>query len=90
MTSPMCSHFSDGLGSVARSAEKKRSRQINSSSPCERALHILYSDSIQMTIMYFNILTISGHIFANCMFIFHKIEVETVILRCLTGLNLKF
>jgi hypothetical protein len=50
----------------------------------------IYSDSIQMTIMYFNISTISGHIFANCMFVFHKTEVQTVILRCLTGLYLKF
>ena len=32
--------------------------------------------------------TISGHFFAICMFIFHKTEVQTVILRCLTGLNL--
>ena len=41
-----------------------------------------------MKIMYFNVLTISGHIFAICMFVFHKTEVQTVILRCLTGLNL--
>ena len=32
--------------------------------------------------------TISGHFFANCMFIFHKTEVQMVILRCLTGLHL--
>jgi hypothetical protein len=50
----------------------------------------LYSDSIQMTIMYFNILTIFGHFFANCMVIFQKTEVQTIILRCLTGLNLEF
>ena len=31
--------------------------------------------------------TISGHFFANYMFIFHKTEVQTVILRCLTSLN---
>ena len=31
--------------------------------------------------------TISGHFFANNMSIFHKTEVQTVILRCLTGLN---
>ena len=55
-----------------------------------RHIVYLYSDSIQMTIQYFNILTISGHIFANCTFIFHKAEVQTVILRCLIGLNLKF
>ena len=33
-------------------------------------------------------MTISGHFFAICMLIFHKTEVLTVILRCLTGLNL--
>ena len=32
--------------------------------------------------------TISGHFFAICMFICHKTEVQTVILRFLTGLNL--
>ena len=30
---------------------------------------------------------VSGHFFAICIFIFHKTEVQTVILRCLTGLN---
>ena len=33
--------------------------------------------------------TISGHFSTNCMFIFHKTEVQTVILRCLMGLNLE-
>ena len=33
-------------------------------------------------------MTISGHFFGNCINIFHKTEVETVILRCLMGLNL--
>jgi hypothetical protein len=32
--------------------------------------------------------TISGHLFATCMSIFQKNEVQTIILRCLTGLNL--
>ena len=32
--------------------------------------------------------TLSGHFFAICVFIFHKTEVQTVILRCWTGLNL--
>ena len=32
--------------------------------------------------------TISDHFSANCMFIFHKKEVQTVILRCLMGLNI--
>ena len=34
--------------------------------------------------------TISGHFLANCMKIFHKKEVQTVILRCLVGLNLNW
>jgi hypothetical protein len=33
-------------------------------------------------------MTISGHFFANCMVIFRKTEVQTVILRRLTGLHL--
>ena len=33
-------------------------------------------------------MTIYGQFLANCMFIFHKTEVQTVILRCLTGLHL--
>ena len=32
--------------------------------------------------------TVSSHFFGNCMTIFHKTEVQTVILRCLTGLKL--
>ena len=32
--------------------------------------------------------TITGHFFSIFMFIFHKTEVQKVILRCLTGLNL--
>ena len=32
--------------------------------------------------------TISGHFLAICMFIFHKTEIQTVILRCLTIINL--
>ena len=34
--------------------------------------------------------TISGHFFTIFIFIFHKTEVQTVILRSLTGLNLNF
>ena len=40
--------------------------------------------------MYFNILTIFGHFFANYMVIFHKTEVQTVILRHLTSLNVNW
>ena len=32
-------------------------------------------------------MTVPGHFFAMCMFIFHKTEVLTVILRGLTGLT---
>ena len=41
-----------------------------------------------MTITNAQFTTIAGQSFANCMFIFHKTEFQTVILRCLTGLNL--
>ena len=47
----------------------------------------VYSDSKQMTITNAPFTTISGHFSANCMFIFHKNEVQTVILMCLTGLK---
>ena len=33
--------------------------------------------------------SVSGHFFAICILIFHKTEVQTVILRCLMGLDLK-
>ena len=33
---------------------------------------------------------VSDHFFAICIFIFHKTEVRTVILRCLMGLNLNW
>ena len=32
----------------------------------------------------------SGHSFANYMFIFHKTEIQTVLLRCLWSLNLNW
>ena len=51
---------------------------------------LLYSDSIQMTICVFQYSTTSDHFFTNCMFIFHKTEVQTVILRCLMSLNLNW
>ena len=41
-----------------------------------------------MTIYISGFRTISGHFFANCMKLFHKTEVQTVILRCLTGFNI--
>ena len=48
----------------------------------------IYSESKRMTITNADFTTISGHFSANCMFIFHKKEVQTVILRCLKGLNI--
>ena len=41
-----------------------------------------------MTITIAKFTIISGPFFANCMSIFNKIEVQTVILVCLTGINL--
>jgi hypothetical protein len=35
-------------------------------------------------------MTIFGHFFANFIYIFHKTEVQTVIFRCLTGLDLNW
>ena len=43
-----------------------------------------------MTITIAHFTTISGHFFANCMFNFHKTEVQTVILVSLMSLNLKW
>ena len=36
----------------------------------------------------FKYLSNFGQFFANSMFIFHKTEIQTVIIRCLTGINL--
>ena len=35
-------------------------------------------------------MTISGHFFANYMYIFHKTEIQMVILRCLMSLKLNW
>ena len=43
--------------------------------------------SKRMSLINDHCTTISGHFFAICMFLFHKTEVLTVILRCLTGLT---
>jgi hypothetical protein len=48
----------------------------------------LYSESKRKTITNAHFMTISGHFSTNCIFIFHKNEVQTVILRCLMGLSL--
>ena len=47
----------------------------------------LNSDSELMLLIYDHCTTISGHFFALCMFLFHKTEVQMVILGCLTALN---
>ena len=48
------------------------------------------SDSNVTTFVFGNFTTISGHFFVNYMNIFHKTEISTVILRCLTYLNLNW
>ena len=35
-------------------------------------------------------MTVSGNFFTNCIKIFQKTEIQTVILRCLVGLNLNW
>ena len=60
---------------------------------CHLVLHFvlnykIYSESKRMTITNAHFTTNSWHFSANCMFIFHKNEVQLVILKCLTGLNL--
>ena len=49
---------------------------------------IVYSEYKGITITNAHFTNISGHFSANCMVIFHKTEVQRVILRCSTGLNL--
>ena len=51
---------------------------------------ILYSDSKWNWLLNGGFTTISGHFFTICMFIFHKTEVQTVILRCFMVLNLNW
>ena len=48
---------------------------------------LIKTDRKQMLLFNDSYTTVSGHIFAICMFIFHKPEVQTVILICSTGLN---
>ena len=45
------------------------------------------TDPKWMLLVYDCYTTVSGHFFAICVFIFHKIQVQTVSLRCLTDLN---
>ncbi len=47
-----------------------------------------FKDCFEMNVpLQMTFTTFSGHFFTICMFIFHKTEVLTVILRCLTGLT---
>ena len=49
---------------------------------------VLNSDSKLMVLLIYSCATIFGNCLAMCMLIFHKTMVQTVILSCLTGLNL--
>ena len=49
---------------------------------------MLYSDRKWKILTNDSSRTLSGHFFAICIFIFHKTEVQMVILRCWMGLNL--
>ena len=48
------------------------------------------SDALNLWLINGRFLTISSHFFAKYMNIFHKTEVQTVILRCWTGLKLNW
>ena len=52
-----------------------------------RQSQFINSVSKRMSLINDRCTTISGHFFAICMRIFHKTEVQTVILRSLRGLN---
>ena len=53
----------------------------------EKAFSHIKTERKQMLLLNDCYTTVSGHIFAVWMFIFHKTEVQTVSLRCLTDLN---
>ena len=53
-------------------------------------LQYVNSDLKQMLLINDHSKTIFGHYFAVCIFIFHKTEVQKVILRCLMSLNLNW
>ena len=48
---------------------------------------LLKTDRKQMLLLNDSCTTVSGRFFAVCIFIFHKTEVQTVSLKCLTDLN---
>ena len=55
---------------------------------CSLRLHASSANSKKRQLINSHFKTIYGHFFANYMFIFHKTEIQTVILRCLTIINL--
>ena len=57
---------------------------------CRYFLMYLKSDRKWMLLFNNCYKTISGHFVAICIFFFHKTEVQTLNLRCLTGLNLNW
>ena len=53
-------------------------------------IYQLEGDIQNLQLINGHFMTISGHFFVNYMNIFHKTEISTVILRCLTYLNLNW
>ena len=66
--------------------------------PLKREIILFYTHIVIHITLWFTMnvnylflcFSISGHFFASCMFIFHKTEIQMVILRCLTVLNLNW
>ena len=52
-----------------------------------RLLNELETVSQNLQLIYGRFTTISGHFFSNYMNIFHKSEVQMIILKCFTGVN---
>ena len=57
---------------------------------CFYDMYAIKTDPKQMLLFNNCYKTVSDHFFAICIFIFHKTEVKTVILRCLIGLDLNW
>ena len=57
---------------------------------CFYDMYVIKTDPKRMLLFNNCYKTVSGHFFAICIFIFHKTEVQTVILRCLMGLDLNW
>ena len=54
------------------------------------ALEMKFLCNLNVQLINGHFKTISGHFFAIYMFIFHKTEIQTVLLRCLRSLNLNW